>query len=344
MKKIKVMVLMGGKSPEHEISVIGGKNVVSALDDKRYDVLPVVISKDGKKWQLTDKESLLSLVNPISLKGTSKDIVLQKKKEIEKIYSIDNKIADIVFIVMHGPYGEDGTIQGMMELIGVPYTGSGVTASAIGMDKEMFRIVMKTMDILIPKYISLRKGENILSKIKLLGDYPYFIKPNDQGSSVGSRIARNKKELLTAISDAFSFSDRVLVDEYIKGVELTCGVLGNDIPKSLPLVEIVPKGEFFDYDSKYTESGAEEIVPARISPKTTKKIQETAIKVYKSLGCKGFGRVDFILKGNKVYVLEINTIPGMTAMSLLPKEAKAAGISYSKLLSKIINYALETRN
>ena len=194
----------------------------------------------------------------------------------------------------------------------------------------------------IPKFVILGKKEKKYSgKIEKLGKPPYFIKPYNQGSSVGASIARNHKELAEALKLAFNYSDKILVDEYIKGVELTCAVIGNDKPISLPVCEIVPKNEFFDYESKYTESGALEIIPAGIPGRIEKEVRKLAVKVYNAIDAKGFARVDFILRGTKLYILEINTIPGLTPMSLLPKEAKAAGISYPNLLNKIIKYALE---
>ena len=291
-KKIRVVVLMGGKSPEHEISLISGREVVGNLDRRKYLSSRIVISKSGKG--------------------------------IEEIFRVK---ADVVFVAMHGPFGEDGTVQGMLELAGLKYTGSGVTASAIGMDKIMFRKVMRAEGIPVPK---------------LTSKFPCFVKPYNQGSSVGASIVRNERELAKAIKLARKYSDKVLVEEYLVGKEVTCAVLGNEDPRVLPVIEIVPlKGEFFDYESKYTESGAEEIVPARISKTLTKKVQDMAAKVYQAIGCRGFGRVDFILKDNKhPVVLEINTIPGLTPMSLLPKAAKEAGYSYPALLETIIKYAL----
>jgi D-alanine-D-alanine ligase len=327
MKKIRVIVLMGGRSPEHEISLISGREVVNNLNKKKYEALPVVISKDGKNWKLTDKKSLDLMSNPIALRGTGKDMVLANKKSISGINSFSDGNKTVVFIAMAGPYGEDGTMQGLLELSGIPYTGSGVLASALGMDKIKFRDVMKANSIPVPN-----EGKG----------FPMFVKPSGQGSSVGASIVKNKKDLKNALKLAKKFGGEPLIEEYIKGTEVTCAVLGNKKPYTLPVIEIVPlKGEFFDYESKYTESGAEEIIPARISKSLTKKVQELAIKVYKVLGCKGFARVDFILKADgSPIVLEINTIPGLTPMSLLPKAARAAGISYSNLLDRIIKYAI----
>lgn len=326
-RKIKVVVLMGGRSPEHEISLISGREVVRNLDKNKYDVLPVVVSKNGEKWRLTSPKIVLALPDPLKFKGTSKDIVIPESQVIAGVSGVTDREIDVVFIAMHGPYGEDGTIQGMLELAGLKYTGSGVLASALGMDKLMFRKLMKAEGVPVPRATT---------------KFPCFVKPFNQGSSVGASVVRNKKELKKAIKLARRYADKVLIEEYLRGKELTCAVLGNEKPQAFPVIEIVPlKGEFFDYESKYMESGAQEIVPARISKSLTKKIQGLAVKVYRAVGARGFGRVDFILKDNKYpVVLEINTIPGLTPMSLLPKAAKEAGYSYPGLLTAIIKYAL----
>ena len=334
---------MGGKSPEHEVSVISGSEVIKSLDTKKYLTLPVVISKTGNRWTLTDKKSLLQLEDTLSLRGTGKEIVLTKSRAIRGVAGVSSNGVDVVFIAMHGPYGEDGTVQGMLELAGVPYTGSGVLASALGMDKIMFRKVMQSAGIPIPKYFAVKRGENFKHVHKALRCPPYFVKPYNQGSSVGASIVKKEKDLGRVLKLAHKYSAPALVDEYVKGVEVTCAVIGNEKPVALPVIEIKPlKGEFFDYESKYTESGAEEIVPARIPKRLIKKVQDMAVAVYKAIGARGFARIDFILKNNeKPVVLEINTIPGLTSMSLLPKAAKAAGITYSSLLDRIIGYATE---
>jgi len=334
---------MGGKSPEYNISLITGKEVVKNLNRKKYEILPVVISRDGQRWQLTSSNRLLKLADSLDMGGKKKDLVPISADTGIQGLGQRGKEVDIAFIAMHGPYGEDGTVQGMLELSGILYTGSGVLASALGMDKIMFRKIISAEGITIPKFVVIEKGKTFDRVFSELGKPPYFVKPHNQGSSVGNSIAKNKKELAKSLRLAFEYSDKALVDEYIEGMEVTCGIIGNEKPKALPLVEIIPrKGDFFDYESKYTESGADEIIPARISPRLTKEVQKIAINVYKAIGARGFSRVDFILKENKYpIVLEINTIPGLTPMSLLPKEAKAAGISYSDLLDKIISYALK---
>jgi len=305
-KKLRVAVLMGGNSSEYEISLISGKEVLANLPEKYIDI-PIVIPKYGSQW-------------------------------LEKLLKAE---VDICFIAMHGPFGEDGKIQGLLDTLGIKYTGSKVAASAIGMDKILFRKMMKVENLPIPEYTVVDKKTK---KINLgqFGKPPYFVKPYDQGSSVGASIVKKSKDLEEALKLAFSFSDKALVDEYLKGMEVTCSVLGNEDARALPVIEIIPKkGDFFDYESKYTESGSDEIVPARISSRLTKVVQELSIKVHKAIGARGFSRVDFILKENKYpIILEINTIPGLTPMSLLPKAARESGLSYSQLLDKIIRYSI----
>jgi D-alanine-D-alanine ligase len=296
---------MGGKTPEHEVSISSGKKVVESLDPEKFEAISLVISKDGKGF--------------------------------EKIFEIK---PEVVFIAMHGPFGEDGTVQEMLETIGIPYTGAGVLASAIGMDKPVFRKIMQAEGIAIPKFLVLTR-ESDVSEIKEKFQFPVVVKPSSQGSSVGVSIVHKEKELKEALEKAFQYGPRVLVEEYLSGTEVSCGVLGNRDPIALPVVEIVPKNEFFDYEAKYCDGMCDEIVPARIDPKLAKEIQDTVIKVYKAIGCQGFGRVDMIISNGKPYVLEINTIPGLTPASLFPKEAAAAGITYPELIEKLINFALE---
>ena len=312
-KKLKIAVLMGGKSPEHEISLLSGREVVKNLDRRKYQILPVICSKDGKTFKLGIKVYPLSQLSTVN--------------------------CQLFFIAMHGPYGEDGTIQSFLELINVTYTGSGVLASALGMDKIYSRKLFTQAGLKTPKYAFVEKGNNpnkVFKNIK----FPVFVKPNNQGSSIGTSKVKSKKDLTIAIKEAHRYSDFALIEEFIDGVEVTAAIIGTDKPKALPLVEIVSKRDFFDYKAKYDERLTDEIVPARISKNLTNKAQEAAIIAYKTIGCRGFGRIDMIIKGKDVYVLEVNTIPGLTPVSLLPKAAMAAGISYLKLLDKIISYAI----
>jgi len=340
MKKIRVAVLIGGKSPEHDVSLVSGKVVVNNLDKKKYQVVPVIISRDGRNWQI----KTLTQFNQLNFKINREFKDLEKNSKKNTKFSIPINIKpspDVFFIAMHGPFGEDGTIQGMLDFLGVTYTGAGVLASALAMNKILFRKIMEHSKILIPKGVSFSKHEQIpLNKIKKLGN-SWVVKPSSQGSSVGITIVKDKKKMEKAIKNAFKYDDQILVEEYIKGIEVSCGVLGNEKPYALPVIEICPKNEFFDYEAKYTPGMCKEIVPARLSKQLTKKIQQLSVDVFKAINCSGFGRVDLLIKNNQPYVLEINTIPGLTPTSLLPQEAKAAGISYSQLLDLVIQYALE---
>lgn len=320
MRRINVAVLMGGKSAEHEISLISGREITKNLDRNKFDILPVIISKDGKSFILNDKKYLFGQLSTVFRQKTRPN-------------------CQLFFIALHGPNGEDGTVQGFLELIGVPYTGSGVLASALGMDKIYSRKLFAQSGLNTPQCVVL-DGNEELSKIWQVLTPPVFVKPRNQGSSVGTSKVNIKKGLKKALKQALSYDDFAIVEEYLQGIEVTCAILGNENPRPLPLVEIAPKKEYFDYEAKYDPNLTDEIVPARISRDLTKKAQAAALVAYQALGCRGFGRVDMIIKGNKIYVLEVNTIPGLTPVSLLPKAAQAAGISYPRLLDKIIRFAL----
>ena len=327
---------MGGKSSEHEISLMSGKEVVKNLDRKKYNVFPINISPGGRNWQVAKSEKFF-LDSPAAVRvrgNKSKVFNFQSDSVYPKLFK--DKNIDLVFIALHGSNGEDGRVQGFLDLIDIPYTGSKVLASALAIDKIYSRKLFTQAGLKVPKTIVVKKSGTIP---KLNFDFPVFVKPNNQGSSVGVFKVKNKKELVSALKKAYKYSDQALVEENVDGVEVTGSILGKEKLVALPLVEIVPKISFFDYEAKYNESLCEEIVPAGISKSLTKKAKAAAILAYQTLGCQGFGRVDMIIKNNKVYVLEVNTIPGLTAVSLLPKAAKEAGISYSNLLDKIISYS-----
>lgn len=313
MRKIKICVLMGGRSPEYEVSLMTGRNVAENLDSRKYEVFPMMVDKKGSNLDL---------------------------KMIKKFFA-GSPARGVVFIAMHGPYGEDGTVQGLLELAGLPYTGSGVLASALGMNKIMFRKIMEQEKIPVPRYLILQKSGRSAKVLQYFPKQPIFVKPYNQGSSVGASIVRKRSHLGKALKLAFSYSNPVLVEEYLNGLEVSVGILGNENPQALPVAGIVPKNEFFDYEAKYTPGKSEEIVPARIPKSVARKVQETAVRVFKAVGARGFARVDMILQGRTPVVLEINTIPGLTPVSILPKEAAVARISYSRLLDRIINLALK---
>lgn len=336
-KKLRIAVMMGGNSPEHDISLISGREVVRNLDAIKYEILPITISRDGKVWEIGDREKFLLDSPTPELKKAG-----APAKDINPIVAavanrlVKDQIIDVVFIAMHGAGGEDGKVQAFLELNNIRYTGSGVLASALAMSKKYSRKLFAQAGLTVPGGLVVDKNfkeENIWKELSP----PVFVKPSTAGSSVGITKVKDKKSLKGALAKAMKYSDEVLVDEFIQGTEVTCAILGNEKPIALPVIEIVTKNEFFDYEAKYSEQLTDEIVPARISPQLTKKVQAVSLKAYKALGCRGFGRVDMIIKKNKIYVLEVNTIPGLTPVSLFPKAAKAAGIEYSNLLDKVID-------
>lgn len=345
IQRLRIAVLMGGKSPEHEVSLQSGREVVKHLNPQKYEVLPVVISRDGKKWQIADKQKLLHSPARVEQIANSKWQIANGKKLATRdgnfLAARGVGKVDLVFIVMHGPYGEDGAIQGMLETLGLPYTGSGILASALGMNKVVSRKLWREDGLTVPRF-EVARSKTDFKKVLKEFSFPLVVKPVAQGSSVGVTVAHSEKEILPAFEKAIVFDGQVIVEEYIAGREITCAILGNENPTPLPLVEIIPKTEFFDYDAKYDPALCDEIVPARIFSQLTKKIQEIAIRAYKIISCSGFGRVDMILgKDGKIYILELNTIPGLTANSLLPKAAKEAGLEFPRLLDKIIEDAYQ---
>jgi D-alanine-D-alanine ligase len=338
---IKVIVLMGGRTPEHEISLISGREVVKNLDPKKYQVIPVVISRDGLHWQLIDKSAFLQIAANFTPTKPETDWQFAARHPIPGPQEL-KKLCDVIFPAMHGPFGEDGTIQGLLKLFDIPYAGPGVLASSLGMDKLRFRKLMQSEGVPIPQFTTFQKDNKIDNIPTQLGPPPYFIKPHNQGSSVGASLVKNLSHLQSALNLALKYSHTALIDKYLNGTEVTCGIMGNENPEALPLVEIIPAAEYFDYQSKYADQDTQEIVPARISDKLTKQVQDLSLKVHQALSCHGFSRVDFIIKGNKDPIcLEINTIPGLTPMSLLPQAAAAAGYSYPQMLDHILQLALE---
>jgi len=300
----RIGVLMGGISEEREISLKSGKAVYQSLKQAGFEVLPIEIN--------------------------SQDIP-------ENIQKIKSSNIDVAFIALHGRFGEDGTIQKILEDLNIPYTGSGILASKLALDKVLSRQRFVAWGLDVPDYIVMEKDKFDKGAIFSAGlTFPLVVKPSSQGSSIGLSIAEDEKSLIEAIDLAFSFDDKIIIERYIKGREMTVGILEEN---PLPVIEIIPKKRFFDYEAKYTLGLTEYVVPAKIDIETASKIQASALNAHRSLGCYGFSRVDMILKNPKVYVLEVNTIPGLTETSLLPKAAKAVGISFLELCLKLIDSA-----
>ena len=307
-KKLRIGVLFGGKSAEHEVSLRSAENIIKALSKERYLITLIKINKDGK-------------------------------------FDFNNiKNFDVIFPVLHGPFGEDGTVQGLLKLADIPFVGASVLGSAVGMDKDVMKRLLRDTGLPVGKFITLNYSEKItFEKTKKILDLPLFIKPANMGSSVGVSKVKNKKEFDKAIKEAFLFDTKVIIEEFIKGREIECSVLGNDKPiVSIP-GEVIVNDEFYSYDTKYIdENGARTEIPAKLSKQEIKKIQDIAVRTFKTLSCEGFGRVDCFLKENgQVFVNEINTIPGFTSISMYPKLWEASGLPLPKLLDKLIELAIE---
>lgn len=310
-KKLRVGILFGGKSTEHEISLRSTKNIIEAIDKNKYKTISIMIDKNGK-WPIT----------------------------FEKL----KRSVDVVFPVLHGPFGEDGTVQGLLKLMEIPFIGASILGSAVGMDKEVMKKLLREAKIPIGKFLIVKKDtvidyDKIIKKLGL----PFFVKPANAGSSVGINKVSNEKNFKKATKEAFQFDLKILLEEYIEGREIECSVLGNNNPISSLPGEIIIKDKFYSYKAKYLNKNSTELkIPADLSKVTTQKIQKMAVEVFKTLYCEGFGRVDFFVKKNgKIVVNEINTIPGFTSISMYPKLWEISGISYTKLIDKLIELALE---
>lgn len=320
---------MGGPSAEHEVSLLTGQNVLENLDRFKYEPVAIKISKD-KKWFLDGR--LTSEANAL-------------------------KSCDLIFNALHGSFGEDGRAQALMEYHGVRYTGSGICGSALAMDKLRSREIFKLAGLQVPKTLKIRRGDNCQALLKLfvgkVTSFPVVVKPCSGGSSVGVQIVRSYNQLEKVVKDTFKLDGKILIEEFIEGKEVTCGVLenyNNQQAAALPVTEIVPKrgNKFFNYKAKYTTGHSDEITPAFLDDEIAKQVQETAIKTHQLLGCKAYSRTDMIIKKSLdsardehiIYVLETNTLPGLTTNSLLPRAALAAGLTFSQLLDKIIESSL----
>ncbi len=354
MPKLRVAVLMGGRSTEREVSLSTGRQVLAALDPGRYEAFGVDVAAVGM-LPPAHREPRTAALPPAS-EGTGPHLVVAQDAfrtpaapALDEHPLFGRRRPDVAVICLHGQYGEDGTVQGLLELLGIPYTGSGVLASALAMDKAMSKKLFLHERIPTPESVTLvGRGETdrFLAEARM-GNAPLappvVVKPNQQGSTIGISIARTLEELPAGLGTALAYDETVLVEQFIDGVEITAAMLGNDELRVLPLIEIVPSTGFYDYEQKYTPGATEEIVPARIAPEAAARAESLAVRAHRALGCRGVSRVDMIVGGDEVWVLEVNTIPGMTPTSLLPRAAEAAGIPFPRLLDRLIELALEGR-
>jgi D-alanine-D-alanine ligase len=380
MNKLKVGILFGGRSGEHEVSLLSAASVLTAIDKKKYEVVPIGITKEGRWLTESHAERLLRGESAAEESGrhlragdpqTTPGAVLLAKGEAVIVPpvpqahglipfesaagSTQKSIAvDVIFPVLHGTFGEDGTIQGLLELADIPYVGAGVLGSAAGMDKDIMKQLFAFAGLAIVKHVTVLRSQwekDPKKAIKLVENklkYPVFVKPANLGSSVGISKAHDRKELGPAIKVAAEYDRKIVIEEGVggrkhKARELECAVLGNDEPQASTVGEIVPSAEFYDYNAKYVDEGSQPVIPAKISKKQTKEVQGMAVRAFQSVDCSGLARVDFLMdpKNGKLYLNEINTMPGFTSISMYPKLWAASGLEYSELIDRLIQLALE---
>jgi D-alanine-D-alanine ligase len=354
MKKIRVGVLTGGASSERDISLAAGAQIQRVLPKDRYDVVlldPLALMVRNPMLTEEQRAQGRALLAGGGRPGPAHELPKGLESEItaaskalvpatEAITGAGDPV-DVIFISLYGAWGEDGRMQGLLDTLGIPYTGSGVLASALAMDKVMAKTVLGAAGLDVPKGVVVASASGAeLGRARGVG-LPVFVKPVSSGSSVGAAIVRRDEDLGPAIADALRYDERALVEEYLAGRELTVAVIGNDTPEALPVIEIVTNREFFDYKAKYDTGGSEEIVPARIPDDIARRAQAVGIEAHNALGCRGMSRTDIVWSDDRLVTLEVNTIPGMTANSLLPKAAKAAGIEFGDLVGRLIGWALD---
>jgi D-alanine-D-alanine ligase len=388
MKKLRVGILFGGRSGEHEVSLLSAASVFSAIDKNKYEVVPIGITKEGRWLTAADAERLLqgkAGESPAStqahlragdpdatpgaaLLATGEAVVVppepqrpggsltpfQTDAALTRRASDRAINVDIIFPVLHGTFGEDGTIQGLLELADIPYVGAGVLGSAAGMDKDVMKSLFLAAGLPIVKHVTVLRSawEAEPKKVQKLVEsklkYPVFVKPANLGSSVGISKAHDRKELGPAIAEAAKFDRKIVIEQGVGGKkqkarEIECSVLGNDKPAASVPGEIVPGKEFYDYTAKYVDEGSKLIIPAKLSKTETKKVQQLAISAFQAVDCSGLARVDFLMdpKNRKIYLNEINTMPGFTAISMYPKLWAASGLAYPELIERLIRLGQE---
>jgi D-alanine-D-alanine ligase len=373
VKRLRVGVLYGGRSGEHEVSLASAASVFAHIDRKRYDAVPIRIEKDGR-WALADKPPAVMIAGEVIEQARveasrpmreGREVHLVARPSQETILSIDrsrNRDAevpaavvtglslDVIFPMLHGPYGEDGTIQGLLELANIPYVGAGVLASAVGMDKGVMKILFVARGLTVCKYHVILRHEWQADRDKAAAElekalkYPMFVKPANLGSSVGISKAKDAAGLREAMTLAGSFDRKIVIEAAVTDArEIECAVLGNDTPEASVPGEVFPSREFYDYESKYLDEGSKSVIPADLPKKVAEQVRKLAVEAFKAVDGAGMSRVDFLLSraDGKLYVNEVNTIPGFTTISMYPKLWLASGLEYPALLDRLITLALE---
>ncbi|MFB6421721.1 MAG: D-alanine--D-alanine ligase [Candidatus Malihini olakiniferum] len=354
MKKLRVGIIFGGKSTEHEVSLQSAKNIIDSIDKKKFNVTMIGIDKQGV-WHINDASNYLpNDENPafIALNRSNKNVAMISGKIYKQIIESQNTYAltqlDVIFPISHGTLGEDGSLQGLLRMANIPFVGSSVLSSAISMDKDMTKRLLRDAGLLVAPFITLNRANrqcHSFTSIKTFLDLPLFIKPANQGSSVGVSKIRNETEFHRAVELAFQFDHKVLVERAIFGREIECAVLGNDHPKVSVCGEIVLDDEFYSYNNKYIKAqGALIRAPAELKAEIKKKIQRITLQAFQVLECQGMARVDvFLTHDNKVIINEVNTLPGFTNTSMYPKLWQASGLSYTSLITSLIELALDRK-
>jgi len=347
-KRLRIGILFGGRSGEHEVSVTSAASVLKALDPAKYEPVAIGITKDGRWLAGTAAHKML----PEVLR-TGEGVMLSADPNVAALVPVaqsrpDALRVDVVFPVLHGTYGEDGTVQGLLDLAGLPYVGSGVLGSAVGMDKDMQKRLFQQAKLPIVDFLAIFRAEwekspsKVIRAIRKKFRFPVFVKPATLGSSVGMTKAHDPKELTSAMNLAAEFGQKIIVERAIRGREIEVSILGNEDPKASIPGEIVPHREFYDYTAKYLEEGTRLLIPAKLSRAQVKKFQEYAVRAFRCLECLGMARVDFFLehRTGRIFLNEVNTIPGFTSISMYPKLWEASGLGYRDLLDRLIELAL----
>jgi len=347
-RQLRLGIIFGGRSGEHEVSVVSAQHVIDAADRSRFEVVPIGITRSGAWLTPEETEAVLACDETLYHKTLDGGHIrgqglLARPQSLDILGRVD-----VAFPLIHGPYGEDGTLQGLLEMADVPYVGAGVAASAVGLDKALMKALFAQAGLPVPDYRVVlgwrwdTDQPTVTRELETAMPYPWFVKPANGGSSVGITKVRSREDLSEAVQLALRYDRKLIVEQAIQGREIECAVLGNDDPQTSPLGEIVYQREFYDYEAKYLDPSTQLIAPAKLPAETVTRIQAMAVQVYRAIDCAGMGRVDFfLLPDGSVYADEINTIPGFTPISMFPRLWQLGGLTYSQLISRLVDLALE---